>query len=455
MIVTASELQPKYQNLWKRGQLSVEQKNWEYAVSLLLPIVKEVPYFLEGRKWLRLAEGEAAGSGRKFSFGGGMFKGGGKKDPWESIADLEENVFQKDPYSVSGNQQLYDLALKVEFPDLASFALETICKGQPTNTKVMHTLAEHYMAHGKPKEASRVYADILKLDPKDLHAGKGEKDASARASIEGQGWNTGDINSAKKDNKEANLLEMLNKQGRTQEQTESLLAHFTDLYNQDQTNINYVKSMAQLYEELDQTSTALDFYQYALTLNPGDVALQRRTEIIRDKAEDLYIQQMQAHIEAYPDAPDVEEKRAQLAEVRRQRASVMINEAKARVERNPTDKALRYDLGQAYFNSGMFTEAIPELQQAKSNPNIRIKAILMLGRCFEKKNMNDLAFSAFMDASKELAIMDNTKKEVLYELALVSEKMGRKDQYLEALKEIYNADYGYRDVATRVESSYT
>ena len=102
----------------------------------------------------------------------------------------------------------------------------------------------------------------------------------------------------------------------------------------------------------------------------------------------------------------------------------------------------------------MYTEAIPELQQAKGNPHIRIKAMLMLGRCFERKNMNDLAENALSEASKELSIMDNTKKEILYELGLVYEKMGKKDQYLEALKEIYNNDYGYKDVARRVESSY-
>jgi predicted Zn-dependent protease len=197
------------------------------------------------------------------------------------------------------------------------------------------------------------------------------------------------------------------------------------------------------------------FYDYALTLNAGDVSLQRKTEILRDRVQEAQIQQVENDIESNPDAPDVEEKRAQLAEIRRQRAFVVINEAKARVERNPTDKTLRYDLGQAYFHASMFTEAIPELQQAKGNPHIRIKAMLMLGRCFERKNMNDLAKSALIEANKELTIMDATKKELLYELALIHEKMGEREPYLEALKEIYNNDYGYKDVATRVESSYT
>ncbi|HCN30320.1 MAG TPA: hypothetical protein DIT64_16580 [Verrucomicrobiales bacterium] len=454
MIVKENELTPKQQNLWKKGLLAIEQKNWEYAVGLILPVVQELPGFLDGRMALRRAEGEVAGGGRKFSFGGGLFKGT-KKDPWEAIADLEENVFQKDPFNPGANQQLYDLAMKVQFPDLAAFALETIRMGQPENTKNMHTLAQHYMAHDQPEKASEVYRAIVKVDPRDITAVKGEKDAAARSSILRQGWDQeGDFRKAMKNAEEAGILELLNKQGRTREQTESLLARVVDEYNQDQTNINTVKAMAQLYDELDQSDNALMFYEYALTLNPGDVALQRRTELIRDKVRDIHIAQMEADIEANPGAPDIEEKRAQLAQIRMERAQTAINEARARVERNPTDKQVRFDLGQAYFNAGMHTEAIPELQQAKSNPNIRIKAMLLLGRCFERKNMNDLAQSALAEASKELAIMDNTKKEILYELALVNEKMGRQEQYLEALKEIYNADYGYRDVARRVESSY-
>ena len=44
---------------------------------------------------------------------------------------------------------------------------------------------------------------------------------------------------------------------------------------------------------------------------------------------------------------------------------------------------------------------------------------------------------------------------MLYELANVLEKMGDREGSLDQLKEIYNADYGYKDVAKRVESSYS
>lgn len=460
MIVKEAELDPKYQALWKKALISAERKNWEYVVDQVLPIVKDNFGFLDGRKLLRTAESEVTGGsgGKKFSFGLGGLKVSSKKEPEDVVADLEENVFRKDPFNLNANEQLYDIAMKMHFWDLAAFALETIRAGHPQNTKHMHKLAQHYMAYEQPDKASDVYAAIRKVDPKDMDAQKGEKDAAARSSIKNQGWGAaesgGGFQSAMKDSSEAAKLEMLDRQGMTREQMEQFLAETIEHYNADQTNILYVKRMADLYERLEQIDSALMFYDYALTLNPGDVALQRKVEIIRDKVQDKQIEDFEREIESNPNAPDIEEKRAQVAEIRRQRAEVVINEAKTRVDRNPTDKTLRYELGQAYFNAGLYTEAIPELQQAKSNPNMRIKAILMLGRCFGRKNMNDLAKTSLTEAANELVVMDAIKKEVLYELANILEKMGDREGSLEQLKEIYNADYGYKDVAKRVESSY-
>lgn len=457
MIVQEAELDPKYQALWKKALISAERKNWEYVIDQVLPIVTANVGFLDGRKLLRSAESENTGGsgGKKFSFGLGGFKGSSKKEPAELIADLEENVFRKDPFNLNGNEQLYDIAMKMHFSELAAFALETIRAGHPENTKHMHKLAQHYMAHEEPEKASEVYRLIFKADPRDMDAMKGEKDAAARTSIMRQGWEGKNFKDALKDGGAAAKLEMLSRQGMTQEQMEAFLAETIAQYNADQTDIAIVKRMSDLYEKLGQMDNALMFYDYALSLNPGDVALQRKVEILRDKVQDQKIEEYEREIETNPDAPDIEDKRAQVAEIRRQRSSVVIGESKSRVDRNPTDKTLRYELGQAYFNAGLYTEAIPELQQAKSNPNMRIKAILMLGRCFERKNMNDLAKTSLLEAAKELLIMDATKKEVLYELAHVLEKMGDKTASLEALKEIYNADYGYKDVAKRVESSYS
>jgi tetratricopeptide (TPR) repeat protein len=360
MIIKDTEIDPKYHNLWKRALVSADQKNWEYVVNLVLPIVKDNLGFLDGRMLLRSAEGEIAGSGKKFSLslGGGMFKSS-KKEPADQIAELEENVFQKDPFNMNANTQLYELAMKLHFPELAAFALETVRRGHPENTKNMHKLAQHYMAHELPEKAAIVYQAIVKVDPRDMEAQKGDKDAAAKTSILRQGWSGANFRDAMKDSGEAAKLEMLSKQGMTQDQMEQFLAETIAQYEADQTNLIIVKRMADLYERLGHLDSALMFYEYTLQLNPGDVSMTRKVEILRDKVQDIKLNQMEAEIEADPNAPDIEDKRAQIAEIRRERAGVMIQDSKGRVERNPTDKGLRYELGQAYFNAEMYTEAIP------------------------------------------------------------------------------------------------
>jgi Flp pilus assembly protein TadD len=106
------------------------------------------------------------------------------------------------------------------------------------------------------------------------------------------------------------------------------------------------------------------------------------------------------------------------------------------------------------MQAGQFTEAIPELQRARQNPATRLKAMNLLGQCFTEKGMFDMAVTALKGAAAEMLAMDATKKDVLYKLGLLYQRMENKADYMSCMKEIYETDYGYKDVAQRVESSY-
>ena len=125
------------------------------------------------------------------------------------------------------------------------------------------------------------------------------------------------------------------------------------------------------------------------------------------------------------------------------------------MDQNPTDPQLRFELGTALYNTGDFSGAIPHLQQATRNPHIRTKVLLLLGRTFKAKGMFDISIKQLSDALSDLTAMDTVKKEVLYEKGLIHEEVGDKAAALDSFKQIYEVDYGYRDVANRVESSYT
>jgi len=79
----------------------------------------------------------------------------------------------------------------------------------------------------------------------------------------------------------------------------------------------------------------------------------------------------------------------------------------------------------------------------------------MLGRTFKAKGMFDLSIKQLSDALADLHTMDHIKKEVLYEKGILHGEMGDKATALDCFKQIYEVDYSYRDVAHRVESSYS
>jgi tetratricopeptide (TPR) repeat protein len=155
-----------------------------------------------------------------------------------------------------------------------------------------------------------------------------------------------------------------------------------------------------------------------------------------------------------PESEDYAARVEELAKARKVRGDLLIEQAKKRVDRNPTDLQLRFELGEQLINAGQFREALPELQRARQNPNARLKAMNLLGRCYRELNMMDLAMKQLEEAAREITSMDAMKKEIVYNLGLVYEKMGETEKSLSCMKQIYEADYGYRDVAERVESSY-
>jgi tetratricopeptide (TPR) repeat protein len=162
----------------------------------------------------------------------------------------------------------------------------------------------------------------------------------------------------------------------------------------------------------------------------------------------------QALAKLRPDDAEFGPRTAALEAAKRQRAELLIDEARKRSERNPTDLQLRFELGEHLLNAARYREALPELQRARQNPNARIKAMNLLGRCYRALGMLDLATKQLEEAAREIPAMDSMKKEIVYNLGLVFEQAGNHAQSIECMKQIYEVDYGYLDVATRVESSY-
>ena len=455
--ITRAELPKNLQDLLLKALGAVEMKNHKYTVSLMQAVLREAPGYVEGRKILRKSEiAMSGGKKKKGLFGGGGFsvmklQAQSKKDP-VSVLDPLEKELEKDPYNGPANELLFDTALRLNMLDTAAFALETIREGAPENTKLLHKLAEFYLNRDMPLEAAGVYKDITKNDPTDTDALKGEKDATARASMQKQRTESGEYVLSKADDEATLELERASRAALTGEQLAERVAELLGQYGEDPNNVEVVKDLATAYEHQEDWPNAATFFNWAHELSAGDIALKNKASYMQDKAAEFEIRQLEKEAATNPDNEEVQ---ARLEELRSTRIAEQVDERKKRIEQNPTDPQMRFDLGLALYHAGEFSEAIPHLQQATRNPHIRTRVLLLLGKTFDAKDMHDLAVKQLTDANAELHGMDGTKKEVLYELGLIHSKVGANDEALECFKQIYEVDYGYRDVAARVEGSYS
>jgi tetratricopeptide (TPR) repeat protein len=458
--ITDKELPQNVKAYWLKALSAIEVKNHAYAVTLLQAVIKDNPGFLQGRELLRKCEGIVTGGPKKKqkifgmeSGGPGMkLQGAVKKDPAGAVALIEKEL-EKDPFNDGLNDLLHECFLKMELFDSAAFALETVRKSHPDNTKNMHKLALYYLERQRADLAGDVYNDILKATPTDSIAVKGSKDCAAKHSMQRQKWDeNSSVRDLMKDQSEFQDLETASRAGMTKDQMIEKRDRLINRYNEDPNNLGNAKELANVFEQMEDWENAMTFYDWAFTLSNGDAALKSKGRQMSDKHIATQMASLQAAVDADPDNAEL---RAQLDAVLQARALEMVANAKQRVDENPTDPQLRFELGTALFNAGDHSAAIPHLQQAKTNPHIRTKVLLLLGRTFKAKSMFDLALKQLSDALADLHGMDNTKKEVLYDKGLIHDEMGDSASALDCFKQIYEVDYGYRDVATRVESSYS
>ena len=455
-----NELPANLKGLWDKAVKALRMQNFDYVVDLLLPIVKEAPAFLDARRALRKAQMQAAGGKKK----GFLASAGGMKsamkikpkiatDPLGAINDLEDEL-KSDPGSKALNDLLYDAAMAAELPEVALLALDTLKGANPKDVPTLMRIAKHHMDTQKYTAASEAYNQVSALDASNMDAIKGAMQASTKASMEKNKLEEG---GTKRNDEAAKRDELLGRDisSLTPEQVDQQLEIFLADYAENNENVVVVKRLARLYEKKNDIDSAISYYDWAKHLSKGDPALEKKINDLQDKQRDVEFIAMEKALAENPDAPDAAEKRARLEELRQARLVQKVAYAREQVEKNPTDHQLRFLLADYLFQSGQATDAIPELQRAKNNPNVRIKALLLLGRCFASKGMDDLAISQLQEAEKELNVMDGTKKDIVYERALIHERRDEKTEYIDALKLIYEVDYEFRDVAKRVESSYS
>ena len=118
--------------------------------------------------------------------------------------------------------------------------------------------------------------------------------------------------------------------------------------------------------------------------------------------------------------------------------------------RGETDHRSHYDLGMAYLEMDLLSEAIREYQVAARSPQYQVKCLEMIGLCFVKQNQPQLAIRQL---TKGLSLIGTDSEESLgikYNLGLAYEMVGDLANARTFFEDVYVVDVTFRDVSEKV-----
>ena len=456
-----NEISREARLLFVKANEAVQRENLEYAIALFNQVLVKEPAFFECRKALRAAQTQKAGAG-----GGFLKKMWGSassspqvakakmamgKNPAEALAIAEE-ILNSDPGNSGGHRLIVEAAQALELPQTAVMSLEILVKNSPKDKNLAIEYAHAVgTAGGDTSGAERVLAELSRNSPNDGEVNQALKDLSARKTLDQGGYNAleggqGSYRDILKDKQQASSLEQEQRVVKSEDVTERLIGEDEARLKTEPNNLKVVRRLAELYAQKNQFERALELYERIKNSEMGnDPSLERAINDTIVRRFDYQLEQLDP---ATPDYAD------QSAKIQAEKLNFQVVDCQKRGEKYPTDLAIRFEMGQFYFQTGKITEAIQEFQKAQQNPHKRLAAMSFLAQCFAKRKMFDLAARTLQNAIKEKLVFDEEKKELVYNLGCVLESMGKKDEAIEQFKMIYETDASYKDVTAKVEAFY-
>jgi tetratricopeptide (TPR) repeat protein len=459
---TINEIAREARMLYTKATEAAQRENNDYAIELFNQVLEREPAFFECRKALRNVQFRKAGS-----VGTGFFKkmlSGAGSSPQVAKAQMAlrgnpagamaiaEQILNSDPNNSAAHRIIVKAAEEMELAHTGVMSLDVLIKNSPKDKTLAIEFAEALSASGGDvSRGEKILQELLRVLPHDADLSQALKNLSARKTLNEGGYGAleggeGSYRDILKDKSEAVSLEQEKRMVKTEDTAERLIGEYETRLHAEPNNLKLVRSLAELFTQKKQFDRALNLYDRIKNSEMGnDPSLDQAIANTIVRKFDHQIAELN---------PFGEEHAEEVAKLQAEKANFQVAECQKRVEKYPTDLAIRFEMGQLYFQAGKFAEAIQELQKAQGNPHKRIAAMSLLAQCFAKRKMSDLAARTLQNAIKEKLVFDEEKKDLIYNLGCVFDSMGKKEEAVEQFKLIYETDIGYRDVAAKVDAFY-
>jgi tetratricopeptide (TPR) repeat protein len=149
---------------------------------------------------------------------------------------------------------------------------------------------------------------------------------------------------------------------------------------------------------------------------------------------------------------DTTEHRATVERLRATQIRQEIDVYKARCDRYPENLTWKYELAMRLKAAGNYTEAIRQFQESMKDTRRRGTVALELGECFQKIKQYQLAMQNYQAAVEAITDRElEARKRALYRAGVLAAGLDDLDSARKYLSILAGLDFGYRDVAQRLD----
>jgi len=445
----------------ENARTAMTRGNFEYTIEICCSLLEEEPRCLEVRRLLRKAQrrvyaNSGKGLGLMFARLAGylaLFRGYLilKRDPGKAMS-IGESVLNRNVYSSKALSLIARGARALELNETESYCLELICEKYPHNVVKMERLCEALIKSGSTEKALRIAERLTRLRPGSSAVQELVKSASVAHSINQGKWadKEEDFRSKLKNKKEADSLERANRVVVDESGSEERAEDLIEALQKDPQQVDSHKLLVRSLINQERYSEAMEWLDkaFALPEAEADAPLrQLRSELKVNRVERELFDLRREIAENGGSDDQLKTLEAELLELK-------LGESRKLVEQFPNDYSQRYKYGEYLFESGNVDAAIQQFQISQRSPSLRIKSLVLLGRCFMAKELFDLALEQLKQPAESLTVVDELKKEVLYLLAQCYERLDKQEDAIQQYKAIYSNDIGYRDVSQKINKFY-
>ncbi|PWL69764.1 MAG: hypothetical protein DBY30_00025 [Verrucomicrobia bacterium] len=457
------DLDPRFVKQLESAERSID-KNPGYTIDICATILAKYPSCVDVRKIMRQAQFKKYGKGNPVAKLSGDVQGMVlsmkapsmiKKGQALEVMAQAEHLLSQCPQNASALKALASAAESLSYWGTAASAYMAIAQFQPKNEKNLLALANAYVKNKQPDEAAQVCEQILRRNPSNGDAQALARSASVIKTMNKGNWEKegGDFRDKLKSADETSDLEKAASLVSDEETLGRMVDRLREQIKTDPENVNLYREICANLRTLRRYSEALEYVRQARQqpLGKGDTTLEKWEHDFIVADMENKIETLKAKLEENPDDAAT---KAELEELSKKEHDYKLENARLMVERYPNDFNYRYIYGQLLFEDGKLDDAIMQFQLSQRNPKVRLQSLLGLGRAFILGAKYDLAVDQLEIAKKESKIMNDAKKEIIYELATAYEKMGEAEKAFNEFKEIYSADISYKDVSKKINDYY-